>query len=147
MILRSALLSVLVFAATVAFAGNDFGTREETEALADQMVALINQHGMEAAIRAMHDPDMPFVKSRMGVNIFQGTTIVADNREPETVAADYSVTADLTGVIVWPRILDAAQTGGDAVLMWYHYDTQEAYEYHCHVKRADRDEALVMVCR
>jgi hypothetical protein len=83
----------------------------------------------------------------MGVNLFQGSIVIADNREPETVAADYSETADLTGAVVWPRIRDAGQVGDDAILTWYHYDTQEAYEYHCYSKRADRDEGLVMVCR
>lgn len=147
MILRIALLSPLALAATVAFAGNDFGTREDAEALAVQMVALINQDGIAAAVRAMHDPDMPFLKSHMGVNLFQGSIVIADNREPETVGADYSVTTDLTGDFVWPRIREAAQASSDALLIWYHYDTQEAYKYHCYPKRADRDEGLVMVCR
>lgn len=153
MTLKEVLRSSLAFAAsvacaaTVAFAGNEFGTREEAEALADQLIEVINREGIEAAVRSMHDPSMPFVSSRMGVNLFQGSVVIADNREPETVAADYSTTADLTGELVWPRIRDAAEANGEAMLAWYHYDTQDAYDYHCLSRLADRDEGLVMVCR
>ena len=145
--LRLAILGPLLFSANLALAGDDFGSREEAEALAGRMIALIDADGIEAAVEAMHNPEYPFVSARMGVNLFQGSMVVADNREPESVAADYSEVADLTGEIVWPRVIAAAQEGGDAMLLWYHYDTQEAYEYHCYSKRAGRDDGLVMVCR
>lgn len=126
---------------------NDFGTAEEANALAEALVEIIEAHGVDAAVAAIHDPEQPFVGSRMGVNLFRGATVIADNREPEMVAADYSETWDLSGVPVWPRISAAADAEGDAVLEWYHYDTQEQYTYHCASRRANRDDALVMVCR
>ena len=124
-----------------------FGTREEAKQLADEMIAIVDSEGIEMAIKAMHDPQRPFVGSRMGVNLFEGSTVIADNREPETIAADYSETADLTGALVWPLIASAAEVEGDANLKWYHYDTQEEYDYKCLSKRADTMNATVMVCR
>jgi hypothetical protein len=131
-----------------ALAGQDFGTREEARALAQRLVAIIDADGIQAAVEAIYDPSQPFVATRMGVNLFQGSTVIGDNREPETVAADYSGSADLTGEPVWPRVSDAAARGGDdAVLKWYHYDTQEVYDFHCFAMRAERDDGHVMVCR
>ncbi|MXQ08202.1 hypothetical protein GQ651_10140 [Alphaproteobacteria bacterium GH1-50] len=132
---------------TMALADGDFGTKAEAKELADAMIAIVESEGIEAAIMAMHDATQPFVGSRMGVNLFQGSTVIADNREPETIAADYSETEDLTGSLVWPIIAAAAAVEGDAELKWYHYDTQEEYDYKCHSKRHDRGNATVMVCR
>ena len=73
--------------------------------------------------------------------------MIADNREPETIAADYSETVDLNGNPVWPIIASAAEVEGDALLKWYHYDTQEEYDYKCFSKRSERSNATVMVCR
>lgn len=129
-------------------AGQDFGTRDEARALAERLVAIIDEKGIKAAVEAIYDPALPFVGSRMGVNLFQGSMVIADNREPETVAADYSAIADLTGAPVWPRVSAAAESGGDdAVLKWYHYDTQEVYDYHCFSMHAARDDGYVMICR
>lgn len=132
---------------SVGSANGDFGTREEAKLLADRMIAIVDSEGLEAAVEAMHRSDMPFVGSRMGVNLFSGSTVIADNREPETIAADYSETVDLTGALVWPVIAAAAQVEGDAALKWYHYDTQEEYDYKCHSKRSAAVDATVMVCR
>lgn len=132
---------------TVGFADGDFGTRDEAKSLADRMIDIVNDAGIEAAVTAMHDTDEPFVGSRMGVNLFSGSTVIADNREPETIAADYSSTADLTGTLVWPIISAAAAAEDDAHLKWYHYDTQEEYDYKCFSKRSDAADATVMVCR
>ena len=129
------------------WADGDFGTREEAKRLADEMIAIVEERGIEAAIIAMHDPERPFAASRMGVNLFRGSTVIADNREPETIAADYASTADLTGALVWPIISAAAEREGDASLKWYHYETQEAYDYKCFSKRAAVADATVMVCR
>ena len=65
-----------------------FGTREEAKQLADEMITIVDSEGIEMAIKAMHDPQRPFVGSRMGVNLFEGSTVIADNREPETIAAE-----------------------------------------------------------
>ena len=122
-------------------AADDFGTREEARALAERLVAIIDAE-------AIYDPAQPFLASRMGVNLFRGSMVIADNREPETVAADYAAISDLTGEAAWPRISAAASLGGaDAILKWYHYDTQEIYDYRCFAMKADRDDGHVMVCR
>ena len=138
---------VLILPALPAAAGEDFGTKEEAMRLATALVAIVEESGITAAAGAVVDPAGPFHAARMGVNLFHGSTVIADNREPETVAADYSTTADLTGALAWPLIEAAAAVGGDAILKWYHYDTQEAYDYHCLSLRAARDDATVMVCR
>ena len=94
------LLHVLFVAGLMAsptFAAEDFGTEEEARALAGALVDIIDREGVAAAALAVVDPEQPFRASRMGVNLFHGSTVIADNREPETVAADYSQTADLTG--------------------------------------------------
>ena len=74
-------------------------------------------------------------------------TLTIAKAEPETIAADYSETADLTGALVWPIISAAAEVGGDANLKWYHYDTQEEYDYKCFSKRSADIDVTVMVCR
>lgn len=137
----------LAFLPCVAFADGDFGTKDDARTIADLMIEIVETRGVEAAVTAMHSSDMPFVGSRMGVNLFEGSTVIADNREPETIAADYSEIADLTGTIVWPVIAAAAAIEGDAELKWYHYDTQAEYDYKCHSKRARDVDVTVMVCR
>lgn len=138
---------VLGMVPNLAIADGDFGTLEEAEKIATAMIAIVDTKGVEAAIEAMHDGDYPFVGTRMGVNLFSGSTVIADNREPETIAADYSETADLTGTLVWPLIAAAAEEGRDANLKWYHYDTQESYDYKCYSLGASTAAATVMVCR
>lgn len=133
--------------ATLASAGQDFGTFEEAKALAESLVAIIDTDGLDAARLAVTDPQYPFRHSLMGVNLFEGSYVIADNREPETVAADYATTADLNGNLVYDQIMAAADGPGDAVLKWYHYDTQEVYDYHCYSLRANRENGMVMVCR
>ncbi len=140
----AALLGILP---TAGFTDGDFGTREEAKQLAELMISIVDRDGIEAAVTAMHQPDQPFVSSRMGINLFSGSTVIADNREPETIAADYSETADLTGALVWPIVAAAAAVEGDAALKWYHYDTQEEYDYMCYSKASAVGDATVMVCR
>lgn len=147
MIKRTVFAAVIAALPSVALADGDFGTREEAKTLADAMIAIVDEEGIDAAIKAMHAPNSPFVRSRMGVNLFSGSVVIADNREPETIAADYSETADLTGALVWPIIAAAADVEGDARLKWYHYDTQEEYDYKCYSKAAETVDATVMVCR
>lgn len=134
-------------AAVPAQADEDFGTKEEARRLAAALIEIVDADGVAAAAHAVLDPDGPFRTSPMGVNLFRGSTVVADNREPETVAADYAETTDLSGALAWPLIAAAAEKEDDALLKWYHYDTQEAYDYHCFSMRADRDDATVMICR
>lgn len=139
--------TVLATAGSAATAGTDFGTRAEAEQLADALVAIIQADGLATAAEAVTDPDGPFRDSPMGVNLFHGSVVIADNREPESVAADFAETADLTGELAWPRIRAAADKDTDVVLKWYHYDTQEAYDFHCYSTHAEGADAVVMVCR
>ena len=139
--------ALLFFGGTSSQAGTDFGTAEDARAIAEAMISIVDERGIEHAAAVMHDPEYPFQGTRLGVNLFKNATVVADNREPEMVAADYANIRDLTGALVWPLISEAANGPGDAVLKWYHYDTQEAYDFHCYSLRASRDDGLVMVCR
>ena len=129
------------------FAASDFGTKEEARSIADVVINIVEENGIAAAAQEIVSADGQFRASRMGVNLFQGTVVIADNREPESVAADYVDIQDLTGAPVWGRISAAADIEDDAELLWYHYDTQEEYLFRCFSKRASRDDALVMVCR
>lgn len=138
------LLGVL---ASASAADGDFGTREEAQSLADELIEIVSNEGVGVAIDAMHDPELPFRSSRMGVNLFSGSMIVADNREPEMVALDYAGLNDLAGRMMWPVIVDAAQLESDAELRWYHYDTQEQYDYKCFAKASETTDVIVMVCR
>ena len=140
-------VAALLFCASPSMADSDFGTKEEAKELASALILIIEAQGINAAASAVMDPSQPFLTSRMGVNLLTGSTIIADNREPETVAADYKEISDLTGEVVWPRIMAAAENNDDAMLKWYHYDTQEHYDYKCFSMKAERDEGLVMVCR
>ena len=144
---RALLFASLLMTVSPAHAGSDFGTREEAKKLAIALIDIVNTQGIEAAVQAVYDPDQEFVGTRMGVNLFQGSSVIADNREPEMVAADYSETQDLKGDFVWPLVSAAADRQDDVVLKWYHYDTQEIYDFHCYSMRAERDDAAVMICR
>jgi len=141
------LSSALVVAASISVASGDFGTTEEAQAIAGAMTSIIADGGVNAGIAAMHDPGKPFVTSAMGIHLFEQGVIVADNREPELIATSYVDLADLTGESMWPRITAAADAGGDAILEWYHYDTEAEYTYQCHSEWAVSGDVLVMVCR
>lgn len=80
----------------------------------------------------MHDANKPFSASQMGIHVFEQSIIVADNREPELIATSYAEVEDLTGEPMWPRIVAAADASSDAILEWYHYDTQAEYTYQCY---------------
>ncbi len=138
--------AAIATAALPAVAGTDFGTPAQARQMAENMVRIIDRNGIEAGLRALHNVDHPVNHRETQFNLFQGSILVGDNREPEMVAADYSETSDMTGRMVWPRIVAAADAKSDAELKWYHYDTQEAYDYHCYSLRASRDDGLVMVC-
>lgn len=137
----------LTLCASSAFAGAAFGTKEEAAAIAAQMSSIVREGGVDAAINAMHDPGLPFVETQMGVHVFEQSIIVADNREPELIASSYAEVEDLTGEAMWPRIVAAADQTGDAVLEWYHYDTEAEYTYNCHSEWAVQGDVLIMVCR
>ena len=139
--------ALVALVANASWAAQPFGTKEEARRLAEQLIQVIEAEGIRAAAEAVYNPEMPFLHTAMGVNLFTGSTVIADNREPEMVAADFSQTEDLTGAPAWPRIAAAADIADDAVLKWYHYDTQEVYDFHCFSMRATRDDGLVMVCR
>lgn len=150
MIKRETLVSFFVatvFCSGPLSAGTDFGTRAEAEAIADQVIGLLDEGGLQSTIRAMFDPSLPFASSPMGINLFEGSVVVADNREPEMVEADYAETPDLTGALVWPLVDAAADSREDVILRWYHYDTQEIYDYHCLCARAKNGLHTIMVCR
>jgi len=139
--------TAMLLAAATAASASDFGTEDEATALVKKMSSIVQADGLDAAIEAMHDPNMPFSASRMGIHVFQQSIIVADNREPELIAQSYAELQDLTGDYMWPRIAAAADEASVAVLEWYHYDTEEEYSYTCHSDWATPDEVLIMVCR
>lgn len=133
--------------AGTAIAGEDFGSGGDARAIATAMTQIIQSDGLEAGIDAMHDPAMPFSASQMGIHVFEQSIIVADNREPELIASSYAEVEDLTGETMWPRIVAAADASSDAVLEWYHYDTEAEYTYLCHSEWSVPGDVIVMVCR
>ncbi len=139
--------SALAASATITQAGTAFGTDDEARAMAAAMSEIVRGEGLESAIAAMHDPALPFATTQMGVHVFESSIIVADNREPELIATSYADVQDLTGEAMWPRITAAADNQSDAILEWYHYDTEAEYTYHCYSEWASGNDVLVMVCR
>lgn len=144
---RTVLTTAAFMAASTAFAGTDFGSNDDARAITRDMVSIIQTEGVDGGIAAMHDPAHPFTTSQMGIHVFEDSIIVADNREPELIASSYAEVADLTGDVMWPRIAAAADESGDAILEWYHYDTEAEYTFHCHSEWATPGSVLVMVCR
>ena len=140
-------MALVASCAASSLSASAFGTKDEARAIAAQVIDIIEQDGIAAAAEAIIDPDKPYRKSRLGINLFDGTVVIADNREPESVATDYADFADLTGEPIWGRVSTAADLEDDAELRWYHYDTQEPYTFLCFVRRASRDNGMVMVCR
>lgn len=136
-----------ILGATSVSAGVAFGTDEEARSIAAQMNKIVQSGGVDAAIDAMHSPDQLFVTTQMGVHVFEQSIIVAENREPELIASSYAEVEDLTGEPMWPRILAAADAKSDAILEWYHYDTETEYTYNCYSEWATPGDVLVMVCR
>lgn len=132
--------------ATDAKAG-DFGTRAEAVTLAEALMDRIDREGLQAGIDAVFDRAGPYAATRLGVNLFAGPVLIADNREPEMVAAPFDRTPDMTGEPAWPRVVEALGKDTDAELRWYHYDTQAPYDYRCVVRGASSIDALVMICR
>lgn len=126
---------------------SDFGTKEEARDIARQLTAIVQNGGVDAGIDAMHDAAKPFSSSVLGIHLFEDGIIVGDNREPELLAASYEEVEDLTGEAMWPRIVAAADAKDDAILEWYHYDTEVEYSYACYSEWAIEGSALVMVCR
>lgn len=140
-------LCALMLAPSVASSGTDFGTREEATDMANALIEILDTDGLSAGVKALFDPKLPFARSPLGINLFAGSVVVGDNREPEMVAADYAETSDLTGALVWDLVDVAADVGEDVVLKWYHYDTQAIYDFHCYSKHSGNGEYTVMVCR
>ncbi|MEL7104694.1 MAG: hypothetical protein AAGM21_02155 [Pseudomonadota bacterium] len=145
--MRTYVNAAALLAATAAHASVDFGTAEDAKTITSEMVEIIQSQGLEAGIAAMHDPAKPFSASKMGIHVFEQSVIVADNREPELIASSYAEVEDLTGEPMWPRIEAAADASGDAVLEWYHYDTEAEYTYNCHSEWAVPGDVIVMTCR
>jgi len=145
--MRLILAASLALLGTSATAMNDFGTEDEARAIASKMTQIIQSDGLDAGIAAMHDASMPFSASQMGIHVFEQSIIVADNREPELIASSYAEVEDLTGEAMWPRIVAAADASSDAILEWYHYDTEAEYTYQCYSEWSVPGDVLVMVCR
>ncbi|WP_373636729.1 hypothetical protein [Yoonia sp. BS5-3] len=139
-------VSLLLSCGSVAVA-SDFGTKEQSQDIAGQLSAIVQTGGVDAGIDAMHDPSQPFSTSTLGIHLFEDGIIVGDNREPELLAAAYTEVEDLTGEPMWPRIVAAADMRDDAMLEWYHYDTEVEYTYACYSEWAIEGTALIMVCR
>ncbi len=130
-----------------ALASGDFGSEAEAREIAEQLSQIVASGGIDAGIAAMHDPAHPFSSSQLGIHLFEDSIIVGDNREPELIATSYAEVEDLTGEAMWPRIVAAADATSDAILEWYHYDTEAEYSYACYSEWAISGSALVMVCR
>lgn len=145
--MRTYVFAAAFVAASTAHASVDFGTAEDAKNITSEMVQIIQSEGLDAGINAMHDPAKPFSTSKMGIHVFEQSVIVADNREPELIASSYAEVEDLTGEPMWPRIVAAADASGDAVLEWYHYDTEAEYTYNCHSEWAVPGDVIVMTCR
>lgn len=145
--MRTTFTLAAILATTAAHASVDFGTADEAKSITSEMVQIIQSEGLDAGIAAMHDPAKPFATSKMGIHVFEQSVIVADNREPELIASSYAEVEDLTGEAMWPRIVAAADVSGDAVLEWYHYDTEAEYTYNCHSQWAVPGDVIVMTCR
>jgi len=145
--MRLKLAIALALLGTTATAMNDFGTEDEAREIASQMTQIIQSSGLDAGIAAMHDASMPFSASQMGIHVFEQSIIVADNREPELIASSYAEVEDLTGEAMWPRIVAAADASSDAILEWYHYDTEAEYTYQCYSEWSVPGDVIVMVCR
>lgn len=133
--------------AAPALATGEFGSLEEATTIAQQMTAIIQEQGLDAGIAAMHDNNLPFSSSQMGIHVFEDSIIVADNREPELIATSYADIEDLTGESMWPRIVTAADAQTEATLEWFHYDTEAEYSYSCYSEWAIAGSTIVMVCR
>ncbi len=138
---------ISIFTASVAVSGTAFGTEADARKMATYLSEIIVVDGVDAGIDAMNDPDMPFASSAMGLQIFEGSMIVADNRAPDLEVTSFADVADLTWTPMWPRIVEAAHTGEDATLQWYHYDTETEYTFHCYSEWAQGNSVLVMACR
>ncbi len=136
-----------LFTASAALSGTAFGTEADARKMTTYLSEIIVLDGIEAAIDAMADPEMPFASSAMGLQIFEGSMVVADNRAPDLAAVSYADVPDLTWTPVWPRIVAAADTGAHAKLEWYHYDNKTEYTYHCYSEWAQGNSVLVMACR
>ena len=137
---------IAAFCAGAASAG-DFGSEQEAQDIAKMMSGIIQSDGLDAGIAAMHDTAKPFTTSTLGIHLFEDGIIVGDNREPELLAASYMEVEDLTGDPMWPRSVAAADAKTDAILEWYHYDTESEYSYACYSEWAIEGSAIVMVCR
>lgn len=142
----TALIAAFGLTASIGTAG-DFGSADEARTIGMMLADIVAEGGVDAGISAMHDPSLPFSSSSLGIHLFEAGIIVGDNREPELIASSYEEVQDLTGEPMWPRIVDAADQNGEAVLEWYHYDTEAEYSYNCFSTWAEADTALVMVCR
>lgn len=145
--MKSLLIALALAAPAPLLAAEDFGTLEDSRRLGAALIEIIDAGGVAAGARAVLDPEGPYRRTRLGVNLFHGTIIVADNREPETVSSDYRETQDLNGALVWPLIEAAAKVQGETMLRWYHYDTQAPYDFRCLAMAATQHDATVMICR
>lgn len=145
-VVQCALFAVLLVG-TTAQATESLGTEEEGLQLAEQIIQIIDRDGIDAAVSALASPDLPFSSTRQGVNLFNGSTVVGDNREPEMVYQDYAEISDLTGALAWPKIAEGAANKGEVVLKWYHYETQGVYDFTCITRSAKDPSYSVMICR
>jgi hypothetical protein len=142
-----AILALVLIGNLPSQAGKSLGTREEGEELARLMIEKIEDMGIRDATAAMFDPSLPFSSTRQGINVFTGSVLVGDNREPEMVEQDYRDITDLTGALIWTEMTAGLAENREITLKWYHYDTQEVYDFSCVLRATSDSEHTVMVCR
>ncbi|MEM8915977.1 MAG: hypothetical protein AAGC83_09070, partial [Pseudomonadota bacterium] len=140
--------AVLALSATSASAGSKYGTAEQAQDLATQLIDIIDSGGIEAGVAAVHDQSGPFQATNMGVHIFADSVIMADSRDPELETVSYAGVADLNGVDFWEGMVTAANGNQNFETRWYDYDddTQE-YTYNCHSQWQTEGSVMVWICR
>lgn len=134
--------------ASPAYASSQFGTAEEAQDLASQLISIINEGGIVAGRAAIHDPAGPFQATEMGVHIFENSVIMADSRDPELETVSYAGVQDLNGVDFWQGMMEAANTDQNFETKWHSYaDESVEYTYNCHSEWQTEGEVMVWLCR
>jgi len=139
---------ILVFSTDFdAMAGDQFGTADDAERLADALIDIIDGGGLVAGKAAVVDPNGPFQTTEMGIHIFDSGVIIADSRDPELLTVSYSGVTDLNGADFWDAIVDAANGSNFHKVKWYSYSNENSeYIFDCYSKWQTQDIIVVWIC-
>lgn len=145
--IAGAALTALV-ATSAVHAAERYGTADEAQTLATQLIGIINEGGVEAGRAAIHDPSGPFQATEMGVHIFEDGVIMADSNDPDLESVSYAGVADLNGVDFWDGMVAAANGDKNFQTKWYAYSNPaEEYDYNCHSEWQTEGVIMVWLCR